>query len=329
MKKEPAVIIKNITKEYYLEKPKTLKNWFKNIFTPFKKYTVFNNFSLTVNKGDFLVINGPNGSGKTTLLKLIAGITYPDKGEIKTFGRVVPLIELGAGFNYELTGIENIWINGIILGIEKEKLKNLIPKIVQFSELEDFINIPLKRYSTGMITRLAFSIASYSEPDILLLDEIFAVGDERFRYKIMNFLFNFKKNKKTLILATNILVETKIFNKKIHLNKDLLKSENNVINIIKNIKKNVVFKCQVITPSMEPTIKVNSFIRVIKTSIKDVKVNDVILFFNNQYSYPIVHRAILILKEKNKLKIITKGDNNYFNDRYVVDEKNFIGKVLI
>lgn len=222
IKKEPAVIIKNITKQYYLEKPKTLKNWFKNIFRPFKKYTVFKNFSLTLNKGDFLLITGPNGSGKTTLLKLIAGITYPEKGEIKTFGKVVPLIELGAGFNYELTGLENIWINGTILGIEKEKLVKLIPKIIDFSELNDFINIPLKRYSTGMITRLAFSIAAYSDADIFLLDEVFAVGDEKFRYKIINTLNNFKKNNKTMIIASNIILPNRIFDKKIDLKNHLI-----------------------------------------------------------------------------------------------------------
>lgn len=215
MKKKPAIIIKNITKEYYLEKPKTLKNWFKNLFSPFKKYTVFKNFSLTVNKGDFLIINGPNGSGKTTLLKLIAGITYPDKGEIKTYGKVVPLIELGAGFNFELTGLENIWINGTILGIEKEKLKELIPTIIKFSELKDFINIPLKRYSTGMISRLAFSIAIYSNPDILLLDEIFAVGDEKFRKKSEKKLNSFIKKNKTIVMTTNIKISEKfLFNKK-------------------------------------------------------------------------------------------------------------------
>ncbi|MFN4212834.1 MAG: ABC transporter ATP-binding protein [Microgenomates group bacterium] len=218
-KKEPAVIINNITKEYYLEKPKTLKNWFKNIFKPFKKHTVFKNFSLTINKGDFLVITGPNGSGKTTLLKLIAGITFPDRGEIKTFGKVVPLIELGAGFNYELTGLENIWINGTILGIEKEKLKKLIPKIIEFSELKEFINIPIKRYSTGMISKLAFIIAIYSEPEILILDEIFSVGDQEFVKKSIKNLLLLKNNGVTIIISTHFDKGINLYDKKINLKK--------------------------------------------------------------------------------------------------------------
>lgn len=218
-KKEPAVIINNITKEYYLEKPKTLKNWFKNIFKPFKKHTVFKNFSLTINKGDFLVITGPNGSGKTTLLKLIAGITFPDRGEIKTFGKVVPLIELGAGFNYELTGLENIWINGTILGIEKEKLKKVIPKIIEFSELKEFINIPIKRYSTGMISKLAFIIAIYSEPEILILDEIFSVGDQEFVKKSIKNLLLLKNNGVTIIISTHFDKGINLYDKKINLKK--------------------------------------------------------------------------------------------------------------
>lgn len=223
---QPAVIIDKITKEYYLEKPKTLKTWFKNIFSPFKKYLVFKDFSLKINKGEAVIITGPNGSGKTTLLKLIAGITFPDKGKIQTFGKVVPLIELGAGFNYELTGLENIWINGTILGIEKEKLVKLIPKIIDFSELNDFINIPLKRYSTGMITRLAFSIAVYSEADIFLLDEVFAVGDEKFQRKSINYINKFLERKKTLILSTNINIKKFItYFKKI--NKNIISVELN------------------------------------------------------------------------------------------------------
>ncbi|GIW64718.1 MAG: hypothetical protein KatS3mg092_0651 [Patescibacteria group bacterium] len=223
---QPAVIIDKITKEYYLEKPKTLKTWFKNIFSPFKKYPVFKDFSLKINKGEAVIITGPNGSGKTTLLKLIAGITFPDKGKIQTFGKVVPLIELGAGFNYELTGLENIWINGTILGIEKEKLVKLIPKIIDFSELNDFINIPLKRYSTGMITRLAFSIAVYSEADIFLLDEVFAVGDEKFQRKSINYINKFLERKKTLILSTNINIKKFItYFKKI--NKNIISVELN------------------------------------------------------------------------------------------------------
>lgn len=212
---KPAIIIENITKQYYLEKPRTLKKWFHHIFSPFKKFTVIKNFSLRVDKGEFALITGPNGSGKTTLLKLITGITEPDKGKIITYGKIVPLIEFSAGFNTELTGRENIMINATILGIEKKRIIQIIPKIIKFSGLYDFVDIPVKRYSTGMVSRLAFSIAAYSEPDILLIDEIFAVGDKKFRKKSIKKILEFKRKGVTILLSTNDDSEINFFDKKI------------------------------------------------------------------------------------------------------------------
>jgi len=200
---QPIIQIENITKQYYLEKPRTLKKWFRHLFSPFEKFTVIKNFSLRINKGEFIVITGPNGSGKTTLFKLITGITNPDKGKIVTRGKIVPLIELSAGFNAELTGRENIMVNATILGIEKTRILQIIPKIIKFSGLHNFIDVPIKRYSTGMTSRLAFSIAIYSKPDIFLIDEIFAVGDERFRKKSIKKIIEFKRKGVTILLSTN------------------------------------------------------------------------------------------------------------------------------
>lgn len=202
-KNQPAVVLKNVTKQYYLEKPRTLKKWFNTLFSPFEKFTVIRNFSLTVNKGEFVLITGPNGSGKTTLLKLIAGITEADRGVIETYGKIVPLIELGAGFNYELSGRENIITNATILGMSKSEIIKIIPKIIAFSGLKNFIDTPIKRYSTGMVSRLAFSIAVYSQPEILLLDEIFAVGDKEFRGRSLKKLKFFKQRGITVILASH------------------------------------------------------------------------------------------------------------------------------
>ena len=213
-----SVILKNVTKRYYLDKPKTLKKWFSTLFSPFERLTVIDNFSLTIKKGEFVFITGSNGSGKTTLLKLIAGITYPDKGNIITYGKIVPLIELNAGFNYELTGRENIVINASIFGIEKRKINKIIPKIIIFSGLKKFIDIPVKRYSTGMISRLAFSIAAFSEPDILLLDEIFAVGDERFRKKSIKRLEYFRRRNTTILLCSNYDFEMPFVDRNIQIN---------------------------------------------------------------------------------------------------------------
>ncbi len=214
---EPAIILRNITKRYYLEKPRTLKKWFNTLLFPFEKFTVINNFSLVIKRGEFVLITGPNGSGKTTLLRLIAGITIPDEGEIIIHGKVVPLIELGAGFNYELTGLENIIINATILGIEKEKIKEIAPKVIRFSGLKNFINVPIKRYSTGMIMRLAFSIAAYAKPDVLLLDEIFDVGDEEFRKKSIKKLQEFKQEKVAIILCSHYYDHLPILDRRVSL----------------------------------------------------------------------------------------------------------------
>ena len=217
--KASVIEVANITKSYYLEKQRTLKKWFRSLFSPYGRFTVIKNVSLAVNKGEFVLVTGPNGCGKTTLLKLIAGITLPDEGMIKTTGKVVPLIELGAGFNYELTGYENIITNATILGIEKKKLKKIVKEIVEFSGVKEFINTPLKRYSSGMVSRLAFSIAVFSEPDILLLDEIFAVGDKEFREKAINKLTEFKKKGVTILLCSHFELNSSLIDRRINLTK--------------------------------------------------------------------------------------------------------------
>jgi ABC-2 type transport system ATP-binding protein len=215
MKNNVVIELKKVTKRYYLEKPKTVKGWFNNLFNPFERFTVIKDFSYKVRKGEFILVNGPNGAGKTTLLKLIAGITKPDEGEISVNGRVIPLIEFGSGFNAELTGRENIMINASIHGVERKRIKKIMPDIIKFSELEDFIDVRMKRYSTGMGTRLGFSIASYSEPDILLIDELFAVGDKKFKVKLIDRLETMRKKGTTVIITSNIETGLKIFDRKL------------------------------------------------------------------------------------------------------------------
>ncbi|MFZ6035458.1 MAG: ABC transporter ATP-binding protein [Patescibacteria group bacterium] len=214
---KPAVVVDDITKQYYLERPQTIKKWFRHMFSPFKRFTVIKNFSLKINKGEFVLLVGENGAGKTTLLKLIAGITVPDQGKIVVHGKVAPLIELSAGFNNELTGRENIVTYATILGIDTKTIAEIMPKIIRFSGLHHFIDVPLKRYSSGMISRLAFSIAIYSKPDILLLDEIFAAGDRRFREKSIKKLFEFKKKGVTIILSTHYEKSIPFADRNIHL----------------------------------------------------------------------------------------------------------------
>jgi ABC-type polysaccharide/polyol phosphate transport system ATPase subunit len=158
-----------------------------------------------VPKGQSLGIIGRNGSGKSTLLKLIAGISQPTEGTIRTEGRVSALLELGAGFHPEFTGLDNIFMNAALLGIEKKLIDERLKDIVEFSELGDFINVPVKFYSSGMAVRLGFSVAIHLDPDILVIDEALGVGDIKFQRKCMNAMREFKRKGTTIILVTHSL----------------------------------------------------------------------------------------------------------------------------
>jgi lipopolysaccharide transport system ATP-binding protein len=161
--------------------------------------------SFSVQQGQTLGIIGRNGSGKSTLLKLLAGIYQPDKGSIMVHGRVGALLDLGAGFHPEFSGRENILINGIVLGLSKREVRQRFDAIVRFAELEEFIDEPLKTYSSGMYMRLGFAVAAFADPDILLIDEFLAVGDEGFQQKCFDKIVEFRRRGKTLLLVTHDL----------------------------------------------------------------------------------------------------------------------------
>jgi ABC-2 type transport system ATP-binding protein len=176
-----------------------------------EQFTVLKDIDLDVYKGEFLGIMGRNGSGKSTLLKILAGIYEPTSGSVKVTGSVVPFLELGVGFNAELSGRENVFLNGIILGMSKDKLKKKYDEIVAFAELEKFMDMPLKNYSSGMQVRLAFSIAIMADADIYILDEVLAVGDVEFQKKCFDVFRNYKEQKKTVILVTHAAGSVKDF----------------------------------------------------------------------------------------------------------------------
>lgn len=152
----------------------------------YREFWALNDISLEVKKGEVFGIVGYNGSGKSTLLKIIAGVMKPTKGQVKVRGTMAPLIELGAGFDPNLTGRENVYLNGAILGYTKQKLQEAFDEILKFSELGSFIDVPIKNYSSGMVARLAFSIATIVEPEILIVDEVLSVGDYKFQEKCQN-----------------------------------------------------------------------------------------------------------------------------------------------
>ena len=208
MKNDIAVEIKDIQKYFKLptEKSNSIKqiiiNRLKGV-KGYKKQEVLKNITFDIKKGDFFGIVGRNGSGKSTLLKIISGIYTPNKGAIRVNGSLVSFIELGVGFNPELTGRENIFLNGALMGFTTKEVAEMYDDIVDFAELREFMDQKLKNYSSGMQVRLAFSCAVRANSDILVLDEILAVGDEAFQRKCNNYFATLKREKKTVILVTH------------------------------------------------------------------------------------------------------------------------------
>lgn len=209
-----ALKVEHMSKSFKLptERAGSLKNAIFNWIRGIRGYRiqhVLNDISFEIKKGEFFGIVGKNGSGKSTLLKLISQIYTPDSGTIVTDGKLVPFIELGVGFNPELTGRENVYLNGAMLGFSNAEIDAMYDDIVEFAELGDFMEQKLKNYSSGMQVRLAFSVAIKSQGDILVLDEVLAVGDEAFQKKCQNYFFEAKRQKKTVILVTHSMPDVR------------------------------------------------------------------------------------------------------------------------
>lgn len=203
-----AIRVENVSKTFKLphEKHTSLKGAFLNKVKQKKGYEIqeaLKDVSFEVKKGEFFGIVGRNGSGKSTLLKCMAGVYTPNKGKIHINGKLVPFIELGVGFNPELSGRDNVYLNGALLGFSRRQMEGMYDEIVEFAELEQFMDQKLKNYSSGMQVRLAFSIAIRAKGDILLLDEVLAVGDSAFQQKCIDYFSTLKRNNQTIILVTH------------------------------------------------------------------------------------------------------------------------------
>ncbi len=173
----------------------------------YDEFWALKNISFNVKKGDFIGIVGFNGSGKSTLLKTIAGVLKPTNGSVRVYGNIAPLIELGAGFDMDLTARENVFLNGAILGYSRKKMEYHYDEIVEFSELEKFMDVPVKNFSSGMLARLAFSIATIGNPDILIVDEVLSVGDYRFQDKCIKKIQNMFDNKTTILFVSHNIAQ--------------------------------------------------------------------------------------------------------------------------
>jgi ABC-type polysaccharide/polyol phosphate transport system ATPase subunit len=201
-----SVQFNNVSKLFYKQEHRTFKEFLPALFSGKKTANFFwalKDVSFKLEKGETIGVIGRNGSGKSTLLKLMAGVSKPTKGSTKVEGRVAPLIELGAGFHPELTGRENVFLNGVILGMRRKEIAEKMDEIVSFAELQDFIDQPIKHYSSGMYLRLAFSVAIHVHADILLLDEILAVGDAVFQQKCREKMKEMQSKNKTIVLVSH------------------------------------------------------------------------------------------------------------------------------
>ena len=200
--------LENITQRFRViqERPDTLRELFAKFFrheSHYRDFDAVKNVSFDVPHGQMLGLIGRNGSGKSTLLKIIAGVYRPTAGKVEVTGSLAPLIELGAGFHHDLTGRENILLNGLLMGYSKRQMLEREERIIEFAEIGDFIDSPVKQYSSGMYMRLAFSVATEIDPDILLIDEILAVGDAPFQQKCVQRMRNFRQAGKTIVFVSH------------------------------------------------------------------------------------------------------------------------------
>jgi lipopolysaccharide transport system ATP-binding protein len=232
-----AVSVQNITKSYQISSsgqalPTTLAEAVANVFRkgfrkpPRKQFQALQDVSLEVRRGEVLGIIGKNGSGKTTLLKILSRITEPTSGQIDLYGRVASLLEVGTGFHPELTGRENIYLNGAILGMSRKEIDAKFDSIIAFAETEAFLDTPVKRYSSGMYVRLAFAVAAHLNPDILIVDEVLAVGDIQFQRKSMDRMESAasKEGKTILFVSHNMNAVAKLCNRVVLLDRGVVRA---------------------------------------------------------------------------------------------------------
>lgn len=244
MEKNTAIKVSHVSKDFklYYDKANTLKE--KILFFSKKNrnkndiHHVLKNISLNINKGESVALIGTNGSGKSTLLKLMTKIIYPTKGKITTNGKLTSLLELGAGFHDDFTGRENIYFNASIFGLTRKEIDEKIDEIIEFSELGEFIDNPVRTYSSGMYMRLAFSVAINVQAEILLIDEILAVGDQHFQEKCFSKLRELKKSGKTIVIVTHNIDQVKQFcNRAVWLYEGEIKMDGEVDDVLKEYLK--------------------------------------------------------------------------------------------
>lgn len=331
MKEKSIVIFNKVFKSFTLGRKASLKWQLSNIGnTKNDSVEVVKDVTFAVNQGEIVGLYGSNGSGKSTVLRLIAGILKPDSGVVLVKGKVAPVIELGSGLHPELTGRDNILLYSSILGMSDKHINSRITEIISFSGLGEYIDIPIKKYSSGMKARLAFSVAIFSDARVLLFDEVFSVGDTSFRDKSMRKLIKMKKLKSIIITSHDLNLMQQVCDRILILDKGLLVSDQNkaYIEFIKQMPGDYSFIAEATSNSMYPLIKSGDLITAKIIKFDDIKIGDIILFYLSNLPEIIVHRIIDIMDDNGEKICITKGDSIHGLDAWKINRSNYLGKVI-
>lgn len=321
-----AISVNGVSKAFKLphEKQNSVKGLFVNMFRgkrTFERQQVLKDISFDIKKGEFFGIVGRNGSGKSTLLKLMAGIYTPDKGHIQVNGKLTPFIELGVGFNPELTGRENVFLNGALLGFNRKEMEAMYDEIVAFAELEKFMDQKLKNYSSGMQVRLAFSIAIRAQSDILVLDEVLAVGDSAFQSKCLEYFRKLKKEKQTVVLVSHDMKTIERFcNKAILINAGEIVNEGNPDNVAAKYEQLNLINYQ--APKSEAVITKNA--EIIDVTIEGRK--NIIIAKNRNINIDILFKTQTDAKVAGSISISSSGGEFLANVNTLNNPKNTIVK---
>jgi len=296
---ETVVSLKNISKYYtiYSNPKDRLKELiFRKSYH--REFWALKDINLTIPKGETLGIIGNNGAGKSTLLKILSKTLTPSHGEFKIVGRVSPILELGTGFHPELTGAENIYLAGKLLSLSNKDIQNKFDEIVAFSELGDFINQPVKTYSSGMYVRLAFSVATCADPDILIIDEALSVGDGYFQKKSLNKILEFKQAGKNIIFCShNMYHITHICNRAVWIENGSIRKIGNVFDVVSDYEEASANKGEknIVKADNNPLVTVKSvtIAKNLYQNSEDIKVS---MRFENKMNLPI-HAGLVIMRE--------------------------------
>lgn len=331
MKITSSVTLDHVSKSFDIYRKPSLKSQLSNFrHTKPDPITIINDVSFSVTQGEIVGLYGANGSGKSTILRLIANIISPDSGCITTQGKIAPVIELGSGLHPELTGKENILLYASILGMSTQFVRTHIEKIISYSELSQYIDTPIKKYSSGMKARLAFSVAIFSDAQILLFDEVFAVGDTSFKDKSIRLLRKIRTAKTILLTSHDLSLMQQVCDRILLLDQGKLINEQNetLIEFIHQMPKDHTFIAEATSNSMYPLIKSGQNITGKKTLFNKIRPNDIILFHLKNLPQIIVHRVVDIIIKNNEKICITRGDSVFGLDAWEIGKNNYLGKVI-